>query len=69
MLRRHVTKWADELDQQAKARPKKRKHTASGGGGGDNSHEKNNSKKNDDGGLAEVRALWLRDVLVPKCYL
>ncbi|KAK8138934.1 hypothetical protein PG984_002314 [Apiospora sp. TS-2023a] len=61
MLRRHVTKWADELDRQAKARPKKRKRTAGGGDGDD--------KKDGDGGPAEVRALWLRDVLVPKCYL
>ncbi|KAK7965086.1 hypothetical protein PG996_000554 [Apiospora saccharicola] len=61
MLRRHVTKWADELDRQAKARPKKRKRTA-GDGDGD-------GKKDGDGGSAEVRALWLRDVLVPKCYL
>ncbi|KAK8026867.1 hypothetical protein PG991_003923 [Apiospora marii] len=59
MLRRHVTKWADELDQQAQARPKKRKRTAAGDG----------SEKKDEGGPAEVRGLWLRDVLVPKCYL
>ena len=65
MLRRHVTKWADELDQQAQARPKKRKRTAAAGGG-DVSNQKNNKS---EGGPAEVRALWLRDVLVPKCYL
>ncbi|KAK8089395.1 hypothetical protein PG997_004356 [Apiospora hydei] len=58
MLRRHVTKWADDLDQQAKARPKKRKRTTTTNQGGDGSS-----------GPAEVRALWLRDVLMPKCYL
>ncbi|KAK7951760.1 uncharacterized protein PG986_007488 [Apiospora aurea] len=61
MLRRHVTKWADDLDQQAKARPKKRKRTpttTTTNQGGDGS-----------GGPAEARALWLRDVLMPKCYL
>ncbi|KAK8114996.1 hypothetical protein PG999_007065 [Apiospora kogelbergensis] len=65
MLRRHVTKWADELDQQAKSRPpKKRKRIVSAQGGDDN-----DTKKKTEDGPAEVRALWLRDVLVPKCYL
>ncbi|KAK6841619.1 hypothetical protein PG987_002479 [Apiospora arundinis] len=64
MLRRHVTKWADELDQQAKSRPKKRKRAIAIQGGSDSDA---NKKTND--GPAEVRALWLRDVLVPRCYL
>ncbi|KAK8049246.1 hypothetical protein PG994_010976 [Apiospora phragmitis] len=59
MLRRHVTKWADELDLQAKARPKKRKRTTAAINQGDDGSS----------GPAEVRALWLRDVLMPKCYL
>ncbi|KAK8056595.1 hypothetical protein PG993_001822 [Apiospora rasikravindrae] len=62
MLRRHVTKWTDELDQQAKARPKKRKRTAAAAAAAKN-------QGGDSSGPAEVRALWLRDILMPKCYL
>lgn len=68
MLRRHVDKLADETaaraarpprmnPQKKKKKPDPRRREAAVEGGGD------------DDGPAPRRARWLRDVLVPKCYL
>ena len=63
MLRRHVDKLADETAARAAAaRPPKKKKKKPPQGDQDGGDD-------DDDGPAPRRARWLRDVLVPKCYL
>jgi ribonuclease MRP protein subunit RMP1 len=61
MLRRHLDKLADDLEASiasgGKSAGRKRKR---GEGGGDGAPED---------GPAETRARWVRDVLVPECYV
>ncbi|KAI0128645.1 hypothetical protein BJ170DRAFT_732369 [Xylariales sp. AK1849] len=67
MLHRHLHKFAAELEVASQrtatsSKKRKREDAGSGGGGGGSTGMK-------DGGPAEMRARWMRDVLVPGCYV
>lgn len=70
MLRRHVDKLADETAALAAARPpnkekkKKKKNQQSA-----QPHRRDEEAEGGEDDPAPRRARWLRDVLVPKCYL
>lgn len=68
MLRRHVDKLADETAAHAARTPKKKpkKKKPAGPHGCD---ETARDGDNNDDGPAPQRARWLRDILVPKCYM
>ncbi|RYP23116.1 hypothetical protein DL767_008903 [Monosporascus sp. MG133] len=85
MLRRHVGKLADELDVAAArfAKILSSSSSSTNANAGDNSSSSKKKRKRGDGGggetpvvtaipalaTADERAKWLRDALLPKCYL